>query len=215
MPNSFKIIMGVTELNRILDINLSVHDIEDVYDLCKSEGGNKTYYLWGKANRECIVNDLEDSNRYAGDDRLFISGNWEFSGSAPEVQRVDRIPRGFGTPSSKDRILLISFTFLFLFCRIDIFCLSCRRPPEETEANRVGWVRNDAWFRGLFSYRGHSGRAAWALLNYEPRYHSFIKRKTSQLQGGCRAAVEEERIESVADPDPGLLWLIMVLVLFS
>ena len=75
MPNSFKIIMGVVELNRILGMNLGIHDIEDVYDLCKSGGGDSTYYLRANANRECIVNDLEDSNKYAGDDRLFVSGN--------------------------------------------------------------------------------------------------------------------------------------------
>ena len=63
MPNSFKIIMGVAELNRILDINLGVHDIEDVYDLCKSGGGNNTYSLRVKANRRCFVNTLEDSWR--------------------------------------------------------------------------------------------------------------------------------------------------------
>ena len=67
--------MGVAELNRILDINFGVHDIDDVYDLCKSRGGDNTYYLKAKANRECIINDLEDSNKYGGDNRLFISGN--------------------------------------------------------------------------------------------------------------------------------------------
>ena len=50
--------MGVAELNRILDINIGIHGIEDVYNLCKSEGGNNTYYLRVKANHECIVNDL-------------------------------------------------------------------------------------------------------------------------------------------------------------
>ena len=101
MPNGFKIIMGVAKLNRILGINLSVHDIEDVYDLCKSGGGNNTYYLRVKAHRQCFVNELEHSNRYAGDDRLFVSGNWEFGES--EVERPDRVPRGFGTPPSKHR----------------------------------------------------------------------------------------------------------------
>ena len=43
MPNSFKIIMGVAELNKILGINLGIHDIEDVYDLYKSGGGDKAY----------------------------------------------------------------------------------------------------------------------------------------------------------------------------
>ena len=83
MPNDFKIIMGVVELNRILGINLSVHDIEDVYDLCKS---GDVYYLRVRAKRSGFVNALEDSNRYAGDDRLFVSGDWEFGESEPLVR---------------------------------------------------------------------------------------------------------------------------------
>ena len=75
MPNGFRIIMGVVELNRILDINLGVYDIEDVYDLCKSGGGDNTYYLWVKATRRCFVNALEDSYQYAEDNCLFVSGN--------------------------------------------------------------------------------------------------------------------------------------------
>ena len=78
MHNGFKIIMAVPKLNRILGINLGIHDINDVYNLCKSGGGDNTYYLQVKANRQCIVNELEDSNQYAGDDRLLVSGNWEF-----------------------------------------------------------------------------------------------------------------------------------------
>ena len=75
MPNGFKIIMSVAELNRVLGINLSIRDIGDVYDLCKSGGGDNTYYLRVKANQRCFVFALEDSYRYAGDDRLFVSGN--------------------------------------------------------------------------------------------------------------------------------------------
>lgn len=71
MPNDFKIIMGVVELNRILGINLGVPDIEDVYNLCKS---GDVYYLRARAKRSGFVTALEDSNRYAGDDRLFVSG---------------------------------------------------------------------------------------------------------------------------------------------
>ena len=93
--------MGVAKLTRILGINLSIHDIEDVYDLCKSEGGDNTYYLRVKAYRQCFVNELEGSNRYVGDDRLFGSGNWEFGAS--EVGRPDKVPLGFGTPPSKHR----------------------------------------------------------------------------------------------------------------
>ena len=50
MPNDFKIIMGVVELNKILGINLGVHDIEDVYDHFKSGGGDDIYYLRVRRN---------------------------------------------------------------------------------------------------------------------------------------------------------------------
>eukprot|EP00268_Persea_americana_P018481 TRINITY_DN19218_c0_g3_i1.p1 TRINITY_DN19218_c0_g3~~TRINITY_DN19218_c0_g3_i1.p1 ORF type:complete len:104 (+),score=5.66 TRINITY_DN19218_c0_g3_i1:262-573(+) len=101
MPNGFKIIMGVARLNRILGIYLGIHDIKDVYDLCKSGGGDNTYSIRVKANRQCFVNELEDSNRYARDDLLFVWGNLEFGASG--VERTYRVPRGFGTPPSKHR----------------------------------------------------------------------------------------------------------------
>ena len=87
MLNGFKRIMGIVELNMILGINLGVHDIEDVYDLCKSED---VYYLRVRVKRSCFVNALEDSNRYAGDDHLFVWGNWELSKSEPLASRVVR-----------------------------------------------------------------------------------------------------------------------------
>ena len=99
--NCFKIIMGVVELNRVLGINLGVHDIEDVYDLCKSGGGDNTYYLRVRANWRCFVFTLEDSYRYAEDDRLIISGNWKFG--AFEKERTYMVPHRFGTPPSKHR----------------------------------------------------------------------------------------------------------------
>ena len=45
MPNTFKIMMGAVELNRILGISLCVSDIEDVYDMCKSTGDENVHYL--------------------------------------------------------------------------------------------------------------------------------------------------------------------------
>ena len=99
MPNCFKIIMRVVELNRILGIDLSVSDIEDVYDMCKS-GDENVYYLRMRARRSSFVTALEDSNRYARDDRVFVSGEWEFG--KLEASRLVRIPRRLRTPPSKD-----------------------------------------------------------------------------------------------------------------
>ena len=124
--------MGVVELNRILGINLSVPNIETVYDLCKS---GDAYYLRVRAKRSGFVTTLEDSNRYAGDDHVFVSGEWEFDDSEPVASRVVRIPRRLGTTLSKDRDLSAFFYFLFCiyFCRTDIFCLLCKFPSEKID----------------------------------------------------------------------------------
>ncbi|RWR85075.1 transferase family protein [Cinnamomum micranthum f. kanehirae] len=145
IPNSYKIIMGVAELNKILGINLGVHDIEDVYDLSKSSGDG-FYHLRVTAKRQCFVNNLEDSNKYTGDDQV---------------------------------------------------------SQRKREANRVGWKRNDMWLRAVYGYRGHCNRAAFSLLNYEPRYHSCIKRRTGQpLEGEEQALtliIVEHRATSGAE----------------
>ena len=67
LSNRYKIIMGVVLLNGILGINLSVPDIEDTYDLCKSAEGN-THYLRLRVGRTGFVTELEDFYKYTGDD---------------------------------------------------------------------------------------------------------------------------------------------------
>ena len=90
--------MGVVQLNRILGISLGVSDIEDVYDLFKSTDEN-SYYLRLRIGRVGFVTALKDSYRYAGDDRVFIRGEWEFKDS--EASTTVRIPPKMGTPPSK------------------------------------------------------------------------------------------------------------------
>ena len=67
MPNSHKIIMGVVAMNRLLGTDVGIHDIEHCYDLVKTPRED-TYYLRAKKDMEWLVNDLEDTNKYAGDD---------------------------------------------------------------------------------------------------------------------------------------------------
>ena len=100
LPNAYKIIMRVVRLNEILSINLGVPDIEEAYDLCKSAEGH-TYYLRLRVHRIAFVTVLEDSYKYAGEDRVFVRGAWEF-GEA-ESSTTARIPRRIGVPPSKNR----------------------------------------------------------------------------------------------------------------
>ena len=94
--------MEVVRLNQILKIGLGVLDIEDTYDLCKSAEGD-TYYLRLRLRRTGFVTALEDSNRYAGEDRVLVRGGWEFCEAEPSTTAW--IPRKIGTPPSKDRSL--------------------------------------------------------------------------------------------------------------
>ena len=113
LPNGYKIIMGVVQLNRILGMSLGVLYIEEVYDLCKSTDGN-SYYLQLRIDRAAFVTALEDSYQYAGDDRVFVRGEWEFGES--ETSRSVQIPRKMGTPPSKGQSLFcFSFSSFFLY----------------------------------------------------------------------------------------------------
>ena len=103
LPNAYKIIMGTAELNRLLGINLGVHDIEEAYYVCKSVGESECYYLRVKPKQDPFVHKLEDSYKYAEDDRLFVSGEWEFGANS---DRSFSVPRHFGIPPSKFQIPL-------------------------------------------------------------------------------------------------------------
>ncbi|XXG45611.1 hypothetical protein AAC387_Pa02g0652 [Persea americana] len=144
LPNGYKIIMGVVRLNEILAINLGVPDIEEAYDLCKSAEGN-TYYLRLRVCGTTFVTALEDSNKYAGEDRVFVRGAWEF-GEA-ESSTTARIPRRIGVPPNF-------------------------RQRRELARRNLQKVNTD-WHEKVRKYCGHHCGAAWSLLGYTPHYQSF------------------------------------------
>ncbi|XXG46410.1 hypothetical protein AAC387_Pa02g1270 [Persea americana] len=76
--------MGVMRLKELLGIDLGVPDIEDTYDLCKSAEGN-THCLRLRVRRVGFVTALEDSNKYAGEDRVFVKGGWELGEAEPSI----------------------------------------------------------------------------------------------------------------------------------
>ncbi|KAJ8623417.1 hypothetical protein MRB53_031946 [Persea americana] len=145
LPNRYKIIMGAVRLNEILSINLGVPDIEEAYDLCKSAEGH-TYYLRFRLHRTAFVTALEDSYKYAGEDRVFVRGAWEFGEAEPST--TARIPRKIGVPPS------------------------FRQRRELARRNR--WKVNGDWHEKVRKYRGHHCRAAYSLLGYTPHYKSFL-----------------------------------------
>ncbi|XXG87329.1 hypothetical protein AAC387_Pa11g2042 [Persea americana] len=145
LPNEYKIIMGTVRLNEVLSINLGVSDIEEAYDLCKSAEGH-TYYLRLRIHRTAFVTALEDSYKYAGEDRVFVRGAWEFGEAEPST--TARIPRKIGVPPS------------------------FRQRRELARRNR--WRVNSDWHEKVRKYRGHHCRAAYSLLGYTPHYKSFL-----------------------------------------
>lgn len=146
MPNGYKIIMGAVELNKILGINLGVHDIEDTYDVCKSVGDGTYFYLRGRPGREQFVTDLEDSSRHIGDDRQFVSGNWEFRENETAAERRYRIPRHYGIPPSKCRTPLYLFSFFLPFADLRPSCfVYAEIGQRRSEAINSGWSPNNDW----------------------------------------------------------------------
>ncbi|XXG51986.1 hypothetical protein AAC387_Pa03g0421 [Persea americana] len=172
LPNGYKIIMGVVRLNQILGIGLGVPDIEDTYDLCKSAEGD-TFYLRLRVRRTGFVTALEDSNRYAGEDKVLVRGGWEFGEVEPAT--TVRVPRKIGIPPN------------------------FREKRELARRNR--WKVNSAWHEQVRTYRGHNCRAAWSLLGYVPHYRSFnTSRKVSGIDSVLSGEGTSQRKEATGVP---------------
>ncbi|RWR97992.1 hypothetical protein CKAN_02747500 [Cinnamomum micranthum f. kanehirae] len=159
MPNGYKIIMGAVELNRILGINLGVHDIEDAYDVCKSAGMAPVFTSGG------------------GQEGNNLLPNW----------RIQVVMLGT-TACSYQAIGKVG--------------------QRKSEAVNSGWRPNSDWQRAVRGYKGHNSRAAWSLLGYEPRYKTYIKRKSAgdaaslDLEG--RRSSGAEATTSRAEPETDL-----------
>ncbi|KAJ8622416.1 hypothetical protein MRB53_030945 [Persea americana] len=177
LPNGYKIIMGVVRLNQILGIGLGVPDIEDTYDLCKSAEGD-TYYLRLRVRRAGFVTALEDSNRYAGEDKVLVRGGWEFGEVEPAT--TVRVPRKIGIPPN------------------------FREKRELARRNR--WKVNSAWHEQVRTYRGHNCRAAWSLLGYVPHYRSFnTSRKVSGIDSVLSGEGTSQRKEATVVPSSAVV----------
>uniref|UniRef100_A0A2N9I354 Uncharacterized protein n=1 Tax=Fagus sylvatica TaxID=28930 RepID=A0A2N9I354_FAGSY len=80
--NTFRIIMGVIAINRLLDVNLTIREILTVYQYkCPGAKSNTLCHLVARNVNEKLVNGLPSTNKGFEKDYLRVRGDW-FSGSS-------------------------------------------------------------------------------------------------------------------------------------
>lgn len=106
--NLFRVICGVSTLNRRLGLNPNIWDIL-VYYILSHNKDHITYYLRVWSVDSHLVTNLPDCDKY-NDDFLQVSGNWEFPfGIEIQTKRMpqkDRYPEPLITRGGRiERIL--------------------------------------------------------------------------------------------------------------
>ena len=80
--NTFRIIMGVIAINRLLDVNLTTREILAVYQYrCPGEKSSTLCHLTARKVHEKLMNGLPSSNKGYEKDYLRVRGEW-FSGNS-------------------------------------------------------------------------------------------------------------------------------------
>jgi hypothetical protein len=80
--NTFRIIMGVIAINRLLDVNLTIREVLAVYQYkCLGAKSNTLSHLVARNVNEKLVNGLPSTNKGFEKDYLRVGGNW-FPGSS-------------------------------------------------------------------------------------------------------------------------------------
>ena len=95
--NLFRVVCGVSALNRRLGLNLDIWDILGCYTLCHNKDHNM-YYLLVRLFDCHLVTGLPDSDKH-NDDFLQVGGNWEFP--AETEFQSERMPQKDGYPVTK------------------------------------------------------------------------------------------------------------------
>uniref|UniRef100_A0A2N9G9N8 Uncharacterized protein n=1 Tax=Fagus sylvatica TaxID=28930 RepID=A0A2N9G9N8_FAGSY len=95
--NTFRIIMGVIAINRLLDVNLTIREVLAVYQYkCLGAKSNTLSHLVARNVNEKLVNGLPSTNKGFEKDYLRVGGNW-FPGSS-------RCRSEFGHPGDAELI---------------------------------------------------------------------------------------------------------------
>ena len=82
--NFFRIVMGVSSLNKLLNLSLGLWEILYYY-IIKAAGDN--FYLSVRKKDRYLVTHLPDSNKGHENDIVFVYGNWEYAaGTIPSYR---------------------------------------------------------------------------------------------------------------------------------
>ena len=96
--NFFRIIIGITELNCHLRINLGILAIRHCYALAKSTGRLGHYFLRAKDTEHHLVTMLANSSKRVDDVMVVVHSNWEFGKGE---DRLDPVPRQKSEPGGR------------------------------------------------------------------------------------------------------------------
>ena len=85
-PNMFRVLESIEALNERMDLNLTHHDVNWVYNLHHLKG--QGYYLKSRYPEVRLIQCLPTSNKKLKEDLLIFSGEWHDGLPCPTVEGV-------------------------------------------------------------------------------------------------------------------------------
>ena len=85
-PNMFRVLGSINALNERMDLKLTHHDVNWVYNLHHLTG--QGYYLKSRYPEVRLIQCLPTSNKNLKEDFLIFSGEWHDGLSCPTIERV-------------------------------------------------------------------------------------------------------------------------------
>uniref|UniRef100_A0A2N9GMW5 Uncharacterized protein n=1 Tax=Fagus sylvatica TaxID=28930 RepID=A0A2N9GMW5_FAGSY len=153
--NTFRIIMGVIAINRLLDVNLTIREVLAVYQYkCLGPKSNTLSHLVARNVNEKLVNGLPSTNKGFEKDYLRVGGDW-WPGSS-------RCRSEFGQP------VRFSHHWFDVALQIREGLESARKQGDAELIRRVLAANICVDERG-------EPRSAPLLLGYEPQVKSFLE----------------------------------------
>ena len=112
-PNMFRVLGSIEALNERMNLNLTLHDVNWVYNLHHLKG--QGYYLKSRHPEVRLIQCLPTSNNNLKEDFLIFSGEWHDGLPCPTKEGKP------GGGIAVDLCVLVCIFFFFLFPNIPIF----------------------------------------------------------------------------------------------